>query len=701
VSPLPTLHYDSSDGLAVLRLDAPSLNAISLAVLDDLRAAVDRARRDDQIQAIVIIGTATHFSAGADLGIFHAIRTAEDAIRTCRTFQDAFQAIEDSAKPVVAALAGQVMGGALELALACHARVATRATRFSMPEVTLGLNPGAGGTQRLPRVVGPAAALRLLLTGEPIAARQALSLTLIDAVCEEEELLACARRAALETALQEPRRPRRAFPPDEAAFAEAEKLIARHRPEFVAPRKILEAVRIGLQESFEAGLQYEREAFAACMATPAARNKLYLFFAQRATGRIDELAGVEPRRIEKVAVVGMGTMGSGIAQALVQANLPTVVLDENPDAAARGVAKIRGSLTRRVEEGKLAPEQCQAMLARLTTTSNWDDLAEADLVVEAVFEDLGIKQSVFGRLEEVCRKEAILASNTSTISLDALASSLQAPERLVGLHFFNPAYRMPLLEIIRTPETSPATIATALQLARLFKKTPVLVRNREGFLVSRLFVPYLKEAFWLWQEGAEPAEIDRAMVEFGFPMGPLALIDMSGLDILELTDRVLRRAFPHHGEMPPIVSRLYEAGHLGQKTGAGVYRYEAGGYTPHSSEAAEALLAEIRLQQGLEEMGTGSGFDHNEITRRLVLRMVCEAFRIVEEGIAREAADLDVAVVLGIGFPDFRGGVLRYAEDLGYRNVLTELEKLSARWGERFAPCELLRRKGAEDGQCR
>jgi 3-hydroxyacyl-CoA dehydrogenase len=688
------IHYTVSDGICLLRLDAPPVNALTLPLLEALRAAIERANAEPEVRGIVLAGDSSQFSAGADLALFQDVRSPEDAARASRVFQEVFRAVEDSARPVVAAVAGQVMGGALELAMACHGRVAAEGSGFRMPEVTLGINPGAGGTQRLPRLVGLKAALNMLLTGEPIDVPRALALGLVDAVCPGEQLIDRARSLLdasgavrktneLVDKLQDPQS-------DRAALDEAAASLAGVRPELIAPRKIVEAVRAGLEDGFDAGLRCEQEAFGECSASLAMRNKLYLFFATRQTAKVPELAGVEPAPIRKAAVVGAGTMGTGIVQALVAAGVPVVVRDENPAALDQAMEKIRGSLQRRVRQGKLAADQLEATIGLIHPTAAWDDLAGVPLVIEAVFEEVGVKRSVLGRLEGLCAAETILATNTSTISLEELAAGMLHPDRLIGMHFFNPAQRMPLVEIIRHQGTSLGTIATAMLLARKLGKTPVLVKSREGFLVNRIFIPYLKEAFFLLEEGAPARAIDQAMVDFGFPMGPLALIDMAGLDILVFADRVLRRAFPHHQGLSPIAERLVQRGHLGQKTASGVYRYLEGSHTPGESQSAGAIIAEVQGELGR----TARQFGQDEITRRLVLRLVSEALDVLDEGIARCPADLDVASVLGIGFPDFRGGVLKYAEDLGRDTVLTQLESMTQSLGERYTPCQLLRQKG-------
>ena len=696
-----------TSGVGVLALRAPPVNAITLDLLAALRAAIQDLAADPAVRALVITGGADQFSAGADLALFESLRTAADAVRTSRAFQEAFQEVEDCAKPVVAAVAGRAMGSALELALACHGRVAAETARFTMPEVTLGINPGGGGTQRLPRLIGVGPALGILLGTETVDASRALALGLVDAVCPAETLLARAGDL-IASGLQRRRASRlvakvRSAAANRRALRKAEEALAQGRPEIIAPRKVLEAVRAGLEESVEAGLGKEREGFAACMETRATRNKLYLFFAAREAAKPGASAaeGVAaaprqgPAQVGLAAVVGMGSMGTGIAQALLEGGLTVLVRDADPSAVERGAARIRDSIGRQAAAGKVSRAASEAMLARLTPAPGWEALADADLVIEAVFEDPAVKRAVFRELERVCRADALLATNTSTLSLDVLAEGMARPERLIGMHFFNPAHRMPLVEIVRRDATPPGVLATALGVARRLRKTPIVVRSREGFVVTRLFVAYLKEAFQVLEEGAEAEAIDRAMTGWGFPMGPLALIDMAGLDILATTDRVLGRAFPRHGPPAAVPARLVEAGRLGQKTACGVYRYEKGDRTPRPSQATAEVLAAARREAGR----TPRQVPPEEITERLVLRMVVEAFDVLAEGVARQESDVDVATVLGIGFPDFRGGAVRYARDLGLDTVRGRLENLARRLGERFKPGGLLTAQDSENAQ--
>lgn len=674
-----------SDGVCLLRLNAPPVNAITFALLAELRAAVRRASADADVRGVVITGSPSHFSAGADVNLFREIVTGDEAVRMSRVYQEALQEVEDCPKPVVAAVAGRMSGCAVELAAACHFRVCAAGTTFAMPEVTLGILPGAGATGRLPRLVGPDAALRMLLTAETLGTQEALRLGLVDEICDAAALLA--RAMALALSASSPRKTSERVEKlvdAAAAFARAEKLVAKGRPELIAPRKILEAVKAGIEESFDAALLKEQTGFAECMETLGTRNKVYLYFATRDTAKVPDLGGAEPADVRRAAVIGMGTMGTGIAQALIAGGIRVVARDEDEAALARGAERIRRSLLKRVELGKMSPDRAESTLGLLATTARWEEIADADLVVEAVFEDAATKRSVIAAVERACRADAVVATNTSTISLDVLAEGMRQPERFLGLHFFSPAHAMPLVEVIRRQGTSPRAVATALKLAKAIRKTPVVVRNREGFLVNRIFIPYLKEAFWLLEDGAQPTAIDAAMAAFGFPMGPLALIDMAGLDILVHSDAVLRRAFPRHGPLSGVVARLVDAGRLGQKAGSGVYNYAPGDYTPKPSDASAQAVADARRESGRTPREVG----RDEITRRLVLRMVAEALWAMGEGIALREADLDAAMVLGTGFPDFRGGVLKYARDLGLDSVRAALEKLAEDVGERYAPPE-------------
>jgi 3-hydroxyacyl-CoA dehydrogenase len=650
---------------------------------------------DDAVKAIVIIGDERQFSAGADIHLFREIASTDDALRVSRVFQDGFAQFEESRKPVVAALAGQVLGGALELALACHYRVATQDTRFRMPEVNLGINPGAGGTQRLPRLVGIQRALTMLLDAKPLPAEQARQWGLVDRLCEPSQLLdvACQFARDVGGVRRTSELAGQSLDPHEMddLFGAMQARLAKHPPEIVAPAKICRLVRIGFERSPREGLIQEQQAFAECMATRGTQNKIRLFFSVREVAKIPELAGHATASIDRVGVIGMGTMGTGITQAFLQSGFPVVALDHEANQLANSSQQIRRSLAKRVADGKLAADRAEQMLNRLSTTDQWSEVAGCALVIETVFEESEVKRSVLQQLEQVCAPEAILATNTSTFSLAELARGMRHPERFIGMHFFNPAHRMPLVEVVRGTCSSGTALSTALGVAKSLRKTAVLVSDREGFLVDRVFVPYLQEAFALLEQGATPAQVDEAAVAFGFPMGPLLLIDMAGIDILVQSQQILQRAFPRHGPLSAIAHRLVALGACGQKSGAGVYRYDANDRTPHANTATESLIEEV-------QRGSGHAprvFRRQEIIDRLVLRMVNEAFYVLEEDVARRDTDVDVATVLGIGFPDFRGGVIKYATDEGLSSIVDQLDELADRQGERFRASRLLRdRKG-------
>ncbi len=685
------IEYSKSDGVCILRLDDPPLNAIGFELLEALGPAVDRANADEDVRGIIVTGTDDHFSAGADVNLFKGISSAGEAIEMSRIFQDALDTVENSRKPSVAAVTGKVMGCALELAMACRFRVCTHGSKFSNPEVTLAINPGAGGTQRLPRLIGVEAALRMLLTAKPIGASAALELGLVDAVCEGSQLVETSRGLLLsdKTPVAASRRTDKVSDTkvNDKAFEQAQKLIEKVRPEIISPKKIIEAVRTGLEESYQAGLKKEQQGFAECMDTLATRNKIYLFFAGRKTDKVPELEQVAPARIATAAVVGAGSMGAGIAQALAAAGLAVIMTDADEQAVDRAMRRIGESLEKRVERGRMPRQRADEMIERISVAESWHDIAPVDIVIEAVFEEIAVKREVMEKIGAICRSDAIVASNTSTINLDELAEKLTRPERLIGLHFFNPAHSMPLVEVIRRDATNAGVIATAMKFVKDIRKTPVLVNNREGFVVNRLFIPYLKEAFRLLEDGADPRAVDAAMVGFGFAMGPLTLIDMAGIDILAFTDKQMCKAFPTHVPLSRIATSLVEQGYLGQKTGCGVYRYEEGDYTPKGSRTTRDIIANVQNEVGKTARDVGA----DEITDRLVLRMVSEAFCVVQEQIAQRQSDIDVAMVLGTGFPDFRGGVLKYAYDTGLETIASQLDSLAERFGERFRPCEFLR----------
>jgi 3-hydroxyacyl-CoA dehydrogenase len=682
------IDYSISGSVALLRLDDPPLNILSYDMLGALTDAVDRANSNATIKGIVLTGADDHFSAGADVNIFKAIATDDEAIELSRRFQEAFDRIERSPKPVAAALSGSVMGGALELALAAHFRVCAPSTRFSMPEVNLGLLPGAGGTQRLPRTIGLEAALTMFLSAKPVDAKEALVIGLVDEVCDLSELIACAQRFAVsgkKPVVGSERTDKIADARvNAAALEKAAKKAAGVRGEIIAPLRIIDAVETGIKHSYREGLAAEQTGFARCMATPAARNKIYLFFATRDAPKAPGCDTIKPAPITSAAVIGMGSMGTGIAQAIAASGKKVLVLDTDPQTAKKGIARIAWSIERKVERGALTRQKADAVLGRITVAEHWDEIGGTDLVIEAIFEDIALKQSLMERVGALCPSTTVVASNTSTIDLDRLALNLPHPERLVGLHFFNPAHSMPLVEVIRRGATAAGVVATSMQFVKELRKTPLLVNNSVGFVVNRIFIPYFIEAFQLLEEGAAPRDIDTAMEAFGFSMGPLTLIDMTGIDILFFTDRIMHAAYPYHIPLSRIASALVDENLLGQKTGCGIYRYESDGRTPLPSDRTDEIVSRVR--NGAAQRT----FSRAEITDRLVLRIVAEAFRVIEEKVALREPDIDVALALGAGFPDFRAGPVKYARDAGLEIIAERLAGLAAACGERYQPCHYI-----------
>ena len=688
--------YSISNGICILRLNNPPANAINFQVLEALCLAVNRANTDNAAHGIIITGTNDQFSAGADVAIFEKIKTADEAKRTSRLFQEAFDAIETSQKPIAAAVVGTVMGGALELSMACHFRICAHGCRFGMSEIKLGINPGAGGTQRLPRLVGLEAALEMLLTGRPIGSDDALDLGLVDAVCEKDRLVETCRNL-----IESSPRPIDASnrtnkvsdkPINEKAFLNAQKHIQSMRPENIAAAQIIEAVKIGLLDSYKAGLIKEQEAFAQCMETSVARNLIYLFFATRKTGKPPAMEAVKTKSINRVAVIGMGSMGSGIAQAFAIAGKSVIVLDADTRMAEKGLQGIKASLERKVRRGAITWEKALDISNCFTPIKSIDEIGQVGLIIEAVFENIQVKQSLIEQINNVCSPDAIIASNTSTINLDLLAEKLTDPGRLVGLHFFNPAHSMPIVEVVQCKATRPDIIATAMKCVKDLRKTPILVKNSVGFAVNRIFIPYFMEAFQLLEEGNAPQEIDAAMKQFGFPMGPLSTMDMTGIDILAMSDLQMQAAFPYHLPLPRATRELVAQGLLGQKTGAGVYKYGKGGISAEPNDQLVSIIDRVRLESGI----VPRAINRDAIIDRLVMRLIGEAFRVFEEGIVLKESDLDVASVLAAGFPDFRGGVMKYAHEIGMDTVKTRLDTLAGQLGDRFRPCSYLLKKTGE-----
>ena len=686
--------YDQHGRVAVVTLDNPPVNGLGHAARSAIMAALDRANGDAGCDAIVITGAGKAFSGGADIREFNTPKAlAEPVLRTV------IAAVEDSPKPVIAAVNGTCMGGGLELALGCHFRVAAAAASVALPEVKLGLLPGAGGTQRLPRVVGVETALSLIVTGTPVNAAALSDTALFDAVVHDDVVAAALDLARQAVADARPRtrvRDRAVdYPNADAYFQFARNTVAATAAHFPAPKKCVDAVAAAVALPFDAGLQLERRLFLELMQTSESRALRHAFFAERAAARIADVPETTPTRpIHRVAVIGAGTMGTGIAMNFLSAGLPVALLEMNAAALHKGVDAIRANYESAAKRGRLAHDKAAAAMALLAPTLLYDDLRTADLVIEAVFEDLPIKTQVFATLDTVAKPGAILATNTSTLDVNRIAAATTRPQDVVGLHFFSPANVMKLLEVVRGAQTAGDVLATVMQLAKRIGKTAVVAGVCDGFIGNRMVEQYLRQAMFLVDEGAAPADVDRALEAFGMAMGPFRMSDLAGNDV---GWRIRQRRYVEkpHLAYSRIADRLCEEGRFGQKTGAGWYRYAPGRRDALPDPAVDALVAAHRQAIGATPRRIGA----DEIVDRCVLALVNEGARLLDEGIAQRASDIDVIYLAGYGFPRHRGGPMLHADLLGLYNVVRRMDAFGNLPGADRAfwtPAPLLARLAAE-----
>jgi 3-hydroxyacyl-CoA dehydrogenase/enoyl-CoA hydratase/3-hydroxybutyryl-CoA epimerase/3-hydroxyacyl-CoA dehydrogenase/enoyl-CoA hydratase/3-hydroxybutyryl-CoA epimerase/enoyl-CoA isomerase len=691
-------------GIALVTFDQPNsrANTLGQAVLADFEALLARLAKMADVRAMILrSGKPGMFVAGADLNELARVRPdPAQAPLLVRRGLDIIAGFEALPYPTVAAIEGACLAGGLELALGFDFRVASThaKTEFGMPEVKVGLIPGWGGTQRLTRVIGPALAVELICSGEGIDVRRARQLgILLDAVPSErllDEALRVLRWAQESGAWRDARRRKQqpvGLSEDQHSFIFAvarAQVAARNKQNLPAPFAALEAIAKGCNLPLEEGLRAETEAFAPLVGSPISRNLIAVFFMgqrlQKDPGVADP--SVQPRTVQCVGVLGAGIMGAGIAGAHIRRGIPVQMLDNLPQALEKGVAAITRVLQSRVDIGRMTPADLVAALGRLGTTSALAAMADRDVVIEAIVEDEAAKAQVYRELQPILKPDAILASNTSTISITRMARAVARPKSFAGMHFFNPVDRMQLVEVIRGERTSDETVATLVALTKRIGKTPVVVRDCPGFLVNRILFPYLNESLVLLEEGADPRAIDKAAVAFGMPMGPISLNDLVGLDTSLYAGRVVNTAYADRAKTTRILDELVAAGRLGQKSGAGFYSYAKG------SRGAD----DPAFQAILERCRTGRrDFSQGEITDRLFLPMLVEASRVLMEGIVREAGDVDMGLILGLGFPAHRGGLLRWADSLGLDKVLEMLKKYQL-LGARFEPTQAMRQLAAE-----
>ncbi|MCS6811313.1 MAG: 3-hydroxyacyl-CoA dehydrogenase NAD-binding domain-containing protein [Tepidimonas sp.] len=675
-----TAHYQVHGDVAVITLDNPPVNGLGLATRQAIAQGLDRAHDDEAVRAIVLTGAGKAFSGGADIKEFGSPKAYQDP-----NLLSLILTLDQARKPVVAAVHSVCMGGGLELALGAHYRIAAPGTQVALPEVKLGLIPGAGGTQRLPRVLGVEAALNMIVSGEPVPAERLAQLPgqrLFDRIARSaesllEEALALAREVAQRhadgTPLPRVRDLPCRHPQGEAYFQFARNMVGAQAKHYPAPLKCIDAVQAATTKPFEQGLALERQTFLNLMTDPVSIALRHVFMAERAAGKIADVPADTPLRdVRAVAVIGAGTMGSGITINFLNIGLPVTILEMRQEALERGVANIRSIYEGQVAKGKLKPEQMQQRLALLRTTLSYDDIRDADLVIEAVFEDLEVKRQVFERLDAVMKPGAILATNTSTLDVDKIAAFTRRPQDVIGTHFFSPAHVMKLLEVVRGRATAKDVLATVMALGKRIKKTCVVSGVCDGFIGNRMIEQYSRQAGFLLEEGCTPQQVDRAIEKFGFAMGPFRMGDLAGNDVGWYI-RKRRYVEKPHLRYSPIADRLCELGRFGQKTGAGWYDYQPGKRDAIPSPVVQQLIEDFRKERGI----TPRAISDEEIVQRLVFALVNEGAHILQEGIAARASDIDLVYLTGYGFPVWRGGPMHYAEQYGLFNVVQAMKRFA------------------------
>lgn len=657
----------------LVTIDHAPVNALSADVRRGLLAAIEAADADKAVEAVLIVGAGRNFIAGADIREFGKPPVPPSLPDVCNR-------IEACTKPVVAAIHGAALGGGLEVALGAHYRLAVEGAKLGLPEVQLGLLPGAGGTQRTPRLIGAQAALDLILSGRHAGAKEALALGLIDRLGSSDDILAegLAYVHELLAAHAPVRRTRDAAALSEraaslAAVAAARAETAKRSRGLFSPLKIVDAVEAAIEQPFEDGLRLERKLFLACLDSPQRAGLIHAFFAEREVLKAPETRDAKPRALNKIGVVGGGTMGAGIAVAVLDAGLPVTMIERDDASLARGRAHIEKVYDSLIAKGRMSVDQKADVMTRWQGSTTYDALVDADLVIEAVFEDLSVKKAVFAELDRVCKTGAVLATNTSYLDIDAIAASISRPADVIGLHFFSPANIMKLLEVVVPKQISADVVATAFDLAKKLRKTPVRAGVCDGFIGNRVLAVYRSAADAMMEDGASPYQIDAAVRAFGFPMGPFQVVDLAGGDIGWATRKRRAATRNPNARYVQIADRLCERGWFGQKTGRGFYLYPEGSRTGAPDPEVEAIIEAERERAGV----TPRAFTDEEIIRRYMAAMINEGANVVHEGIALRPLDVDVTFLYGYGFPRYRGGPMKYADTVGLAAVLADIREFA------------------------
>jgi len=683
------VNYAREGNVGVITITNPPVNALGVGVRKGLVDCLNKGNQDPETAALVLIGAGRTFPAGADITEFAkppASPTLPEVVAAC----------EDSAKPVIAALHGNALGGGLEVALGCDWRCASENAKLGQPEVKLGILPGAGGTQRLPRLIGAERALTAIVSGDPISAPEALEWGLVDKVVEGNLL---AGAVAFAEKIVSEKRPRRRVRDMTVAarpelFERFRQTVAKKQRGFIAPRACIDSVENATQLSFDDGLAAERAMFAELVASPQAAALRYMFFAERDVAKVPGIDKDTPlRKIETVGIVGAGTMGGGIAMNFANAGIPVTLVEAAEDALDRGVSIISSNYAASVDKGRLTEQQADARLGRLTGSLNFEDLATVDLVIEAVFEDMALKKEVFAILDGICRPGAILATNTSTLDLDEIAASTGRPQDVVGTHFFSPANVMKLLEIVRGEKTADDVLATVAQLARKISKIGVVVGVCDGFVGNRMLHAYWNQAYSLLLEGALPQTVDKVLYDWGWAMGPFAVMDLAGTDVSWRVRQAKEASRDRSKPYPAVVAdRLCERGRYGQKTRAGWYRYEETSRAPLPDPAVPTLIETLSQEMGVKRRQIAA----EEIVERCLYALVNEGARILDEGVAARASDIDIIYHYGYGFPRYRGGPMFAADAIGLDKVLAGIRTYEKSQPGLWTPAPLIERLAGE-----
>ena len=680
-----TVNYELRGDIAILEVDNPPVNPLSSGVRVGLCDQFDKANSDENVRGIVLKGAGNAFIAGADISEFGQKMEGPD-------LHTALKNIEYSEKPVVAAINGPALGGGLETALCCNYRIATEKSIVGLPEVNLGLLPGAGGTQRLPRIVGPSQALKIMLSGVPVPAKKALDQGILDSISTGdlvEDAISFLHKKLDETTehpkvrdLNEKLVEARG---NENVMAEAKALASKSRKGQFAPGQIIKCVEAAIEEDdFDAGMKKESDLFLECLLHPQREAMIHIFFGERTAGKIlDVPKDTETQKIGSAGVVGSGTMGGGIAMNFANAGIPVIVLDQDEKNLERGIGVIEKNYQMMVDRGRLSQEMKDGVMSLITPSLNYEDLSDCDIVVEAVYENLELKQEIFKKLDDVVKGDAILASNTSGLDIDAISSVTERPDKVVGTHFFSPANIMRLLEIVRGEKTSKETLATIMKLGKIIKKAAVMSLNAPGFIGNRMLFGYTQQANMLLLEGALPNQVDTALESFGMNMGPFRMMDLVGLDLGWRARKLAKLETPLTNK---IADALCEQERFGQKNGKGFYNYSDGSRAPNPAPENEEIYVKVAEENGF----TRRDISDEEIVDRCILGLVNEGAKILEEGVAQRSSDMDIVYINGYGFPIWRGGPMFYANSIGLDKVLEKINKFAEKDQDFWKPADLL-----------